>query len=102
MYRQNMGISHTDTIHQANDTVVLYYCHLNTNNFDAIRDSISDEGMGLLKHALRFYTGIELGYAMRELEADTIYKCLQAEKHPTIMMGDMNDIGGSYTVRRIK
>lgn len=56
----------------------------------------------MLKHALRFYTSIELGYAVRELETDTIYKCLQAEKHPTIMMGDMNDIGGSYTVRRIK
>jgi len=28
----------------------------------------------------RFYTGIELGYVVRDLEADIIYKCLQVEK----------------------
>lgn len=89
-------------IHQADDTVALYCCHLDTNNFDAIRDSINDEGMELLKHVSRFYTGIELGYVVRELETDAIYKCLQGEKYPTIVMGDMNDIGGSYTVRRIE
>lgn len=50
----------------------------------------------------RFYTGIELGYVVRDLEADIIYKCLQVEKHSTIMMADMNDIGGSYAMRRIK
>lgn len=36
------------------------------------------------------------------VEADAIFKCLKPEKYPAIVMGDMNNIGGLYTVRRIE
>lgn len=36
------------------------------------------------------------------MEADAIFKCLTSEIKPAVVMGDMNNIGGSYAVRRIE
>lgn len=42
------------------------------------------------------------GYRNRVTETDSIYKALCDEKSPIIVMGDLNDVSGSYTVSRIK
>ena len=42
------------------------------------------------------------GLKNRALEADSIYNALTDEKNPVIVMGDLNDISGSYTISRIK
>ena len=42
------------------------------------------------------------GRSYRAREADTIYKACMKEKRPLIVMGDMNDISGSYPINRIK
>ena len=42
------------------------------------------------------------GFKNRALEADSIYNALTDEKNPVIVMGDLNDISGSYTISRIK
>ena len=42
------------------------------------------------------------GIRNRALEADSIYEALCEEKSPTIVMGDLNDVSGSYTISRIK
>ena len=42
------------------------------------------------------------GFRKRALEADSIYEALCEEKSPTIVMGDLNDVSGSYTISRIK
>lgn len=46
--------------------------------------------------------GLKEGYRNRTLEADAIYEALQHESYPAIVMGDMNDISGSYTLGRIE
>ena len=42
------------------------------------------------------------GIRNRALEADSIYNALTDVKNPVIVMGDLNDISGSYTISRIK
>ena len=42
------------------------------------------------------------GFRNRALEADSIYNALTDEKNPVIVMGDLNDVSGSYTISRIK
>lgn len=89
-------------IHEADDTVAIYCCHLDTNNYGTVRDSISDSGLGLFKHWKRFVNATEIGYVVRELETDAIVNSIRTEKYPYIVMGDMNDISGSYTIRNLQ
>ena len=42
------------------------------------------------------------GFRNRALEADSIYNALTDVKNPIIVMGDLNDVSGSYTISRIK
>ena len=42
------------------------------------------------------------GIRNRALEADYIYNALTDEKNSIIVMGDLNDVSGSYTISRIK
>ena len=38
----------------------------------------------------------------RARETDSIYQCIVGEEAPVIVMGDMNDISGTYTINRLK
>lgn len=62
-----------------NDTLTLIGCHFSSSN-----------------HHIR------KGYQKREKEADAIYESIKDEKYPVIVMGDLNDISGSYAVERVK
>lgn len=62
-----------------NDTLKLIGCHLSSSNYH-----------------------IREGYELRAKEADAIYKSIMEDRHPVIVMGDLNDISGSYAVERIK
>lgn len=41
------------------------------------------------------------GYLRRRKEADTLYEHIRNEHNPVIVLGDLNDIPGSYTLRKI-
>lgn len=61
------------------DTLTIVGCHLSSSNHHIMR-----------------------GYQYRTKEADAIYDNIKDEQYPTIVMGDLNDISGSYAVERIK
>ena len=69
------------------ETLAIYCCHLSSNLLD-----FSPNKLDALKK----------GYEERAKEADILYDALTHEKYPAIVMGDMNDISGSYTLRRIE
>ena len=73
------------------DTLTLVCCHLESSHVHG--DSLS---VGEYKSAL------EDAYTVRGLEADAIYESLSKEAYPMIVMGDLNDISGSYALRRIQ
>lgn len=74
-------------VSQETDTLAIYCCHLSSNLLD-----FSPNKLDALKK----------GYEERAKEADILYDALTHEKYPAIVMGDMNDISGSYTLRRIE
>lgn len=69
------------------DTFVIFCYHMSSN---------------LVNQAKNLYIGIKNGYAKRAKEADLLYNALSKEKYPTIVIGDLNDISGSYTLRKIE
>ena len=69
------------------DTIAIYCWHLSSN---------------LLDFSPNKWDALQKGYEERAQEADILYDALTHEKYPAIVMGDMNDISGSYTLRRIE
>ena len=69
------------------DTIAIYCCHLSSN---------------LLDFSPNKWDALQKGYEERAQEADILYDALAREPYPAIVMGDMNDISGSYTLRRIE
>ena len=74
-------------INQGKDTVSVYCCHLSSNQF--------------MNSSHRF-DSIKEGYLRRAKEADELHMLLSTDPYPTILLGDLNDIGGSYTLRHIE
>lgn len=69
------------------DTLAIYCCHLSSN---------------LLDYTTNKWDALQNGYEERAQEAEILYDALSHESYPSIVMGDMNDISGSYTLRRIE
>lgn len=69
------------------DTAVVFCCHL-SSNFMCVANNK--------------YKSTKEAYRRRAKETDTLYYAIQKEYHSVIVMGDMNDISGSYTLRRIE
>ena len=44
---------------------------------------------------------IREGFTRRKVEADTLYEHIRKEHYPVIVLGDLNDISGSYTLSKI-
>lgn len=74
-------------IHKAPDTLAIYCCHLSSNNLKL------NEGR---------WASLKEGRRLRAEEADAIVEALQQECYPVIVMGDMNDVSGSYAMRRLE
>ncbi len=53
-------------------------------------------------HLSSSHHGLTEGYERRQKEADALYEIIEEESGPVIVLGDMNDISGSYTIRRIQ
>lgn len=74
-------------VSQETDTLAIYCCHLSSNLLDFSPNKLD---------------ALQKGYDERAKEADILYDALTHEKYPAIVMGDMNDISGSYTLRKIE
>lgn len=74
-------------IHKAPDTLAIYCCHLSSNNL------MLNEGR---------WSSLKEGRRLRLTEADTIVNALRREKYPSVVIGDMNDVPFSPTIKRIK
>ena len=62
------------------------------------KDTLSIVGCHLSSSRKDFLEGLR----HRKQESDSIYKSVIKENHPIIVMGDMNDISGSYTINHLK
>ena len=85
--RLSYGSMYRVQLSHEKDTLAIYCCHLSSN---------------LLDFSPNKWDALQKGYEERAKEADILYDALTHEKYPAIVMGDMNDISGSYTLGRIE
>lgn len=85
--RLSYGSMYRVQLSHEKDTLAIYCCHLSSN---------------LLDFSPNKWDALQKGYEERAKEADILHDALAREPYPAIVMGDMNDISGSYTLRRIE
>lgn len=95
---RDLGVYKCKTV-VGKDTLVLYGCHFASNNYTAdmkymTPDSIHDH-IGLKQ----YISDIQYAYSMREKETEIVFEDMSKTVYPIIVMGDMNDVGGSASIR---
>ena len=75
-------------------------CHFSSNR-DGLKKKLAGSFISWLYTNDEFFESLKLGYIKRGLEAETLRDSLNKYDIPKIVVGDFNDIGGSYTVNQI-
>lgn len=83
-------------------TINLITCHLRSNGYSTARRQMGTESKwsdGLEDYVRR----LDYGYKARAVQAQSICKALsEQEKRPTLILGDFNDLSGSYSLKTIQ
>lgn len=75
-------------------------CHLSSNNYVDAKTKLEVDDISTRGEAKQYFVTLEKGYRSRRLDMDSLALQLTAvDKSHLIALGDMNDIGGSYTIR---
>lgn len=78
-YRKSSSQTIKAHVFRGKDTLTIIGCHLSSSHHRILE-----------------------GYKRRKKEADTLYEHIRKEHYPVIVMGDLNDVPGSYTLYKIK
>lgn len=76
-------------------------CHLSSNNYIDSQTRFDADSVRNEEGARVYWHTIKKGYAQRRTETDSIYQWLNGKEN-VIVLGDFNDIGGSYALRHIE
>lgn len=81
--------------------LAIYCCHLSSNNyFEEISSNNSlPIGLNTIVKRLKAYN---YGCKLREIEVNALCDSIKNENTPTIVLGDMNDLSGFMTMKRIE
>lgn len=91
------------TIDVRNMRIPVLGCHLSSNNYVDSKTKIEVDSVSSKGDVKQYLKTIEKGYQSRRQDVDSICSYLASlDKTHLIVIGDMNDIGGSYTIRTLK
>lgn len=83
--------------------ISLLGCHLSSNNYIDSQTRLEVEVIATKRDAMQYLEALEKGYQARREDVDSLGIELKAvNKSHLIVLGDMNDIGGSYTIRTLE
>jgi endonuclease/exonuclease/phosphatase (EEP) superfamily protein YafD len=99
--RTRVGI-YTCKVYLNADTVVLYGCHLPSNNYTKELKNLHPESIGNCNNLLEYMKDISFAYDLRTHHVEVMEKHVDGITDPIIVMGDMNDVGGSAAIRKIE
>lgn len=83
------------------DTITLYGCHLTSNNYTEESNYITPDSIKSYSTLRQYLNDIKLAYQKRIRMADAITQDV-TQGNPIIVLGDMNDVGGSKTIRTLE
>ena len=81
---------------------VLYGCHFTSNNYTKDRQYHTPDSIVTHKDLLKYLADIRRAYKARSRESDFLVGDFKDNNNITIVLGDFNDVGGSYTIRNIE
>lgn len=81
------------------DTIALYGCHLPSNNYAVGPKYVTPDSIKSHSTLVQYIKDIKLAYKRRIRSAGVIIRDASKLKKTTIVLGDMNDVGGSKTIR---
>jgi exonuclease III len=84
------------------DTIVLYGCHFASNNYTTDSKYITPDSINNHTSLLQYISDIKIASSNRIREAKILAADLTNNQKPVIVLGDMNDVGGSKTIRQIE
>ena len=87
------------TVSMKGDSVKLYGCHLSSNNYSSSMEYITPSDVNSYNDMKYYLSNIDKASRLRELEANTIVGSF-SEHDNVIVMGDMNDVCGSPSLRK--
>ena len=96
-----VGVYHCKTA-IGKDTLVVYGCHFASNNFSADNKYITPDSIHSHHELKQYISDIQQAYLIRNREAEIVMDEVPKMRHPVIVMGDMNDVGGSTTIRNLE
>lgn len=75
-------------------------CHLSSNNYVDSQTKVEVDSVTTKSDVKRYLQTIEKGYRSRRQDVDSLaLQLAEMDMSHLITLGDMNDIGGSYTIR---
>lgn len=78
-------------------------CHLSSNNYVDPQTKLEVDDIATRGEARQYLETLEKGYRSRRQDVDSLAVQLSdVDKSHLIVLGDMNDIGGSYTIRGLE
>lgn len=77
------------------DSVVIYGCHLASNNYDSENKYMTPDSVATTKNALKYLKNIKRTSAIRVRECDSIICDMRKYDTSCIVLGDLNDVCGS-------
>ena len=104
-YHDENGIPKTSgtwlmNLHTPQGEVKFTACHFSSNR-DGLKEKPTGSFISWLPTNGELVESLKLGYIKRGIESETLRDSLNKYDIPKIVVGDFNDIGGSYTVRQI-
>ena len=84
------------------DTLVFYGCHLASNNYSADSKYITPDSIKSHSTLVQYFKNISQAYTKRIRAASVITRDVSKIEKPVIVLGDMNDVCGSKTIRQME
>ena len=81
------------------DTIDLYGCHFASNNYGENLERVALDEITDKDEFFSYVKNVRNASERRVLEAETIVREISQSHHQVIVMGDMNDVGGSNAIR---
>lgn len=98
---KDVGVYACCTVIQG-DTIDLYGCHFASNNYNELYERQSIEDISSQESLLTYINNIQTSGNRRTKEAIAIVHEMSKSSHQAIVLGDMNDVGGSAAIRALK
>jgi endonuclease/exonuclease/phosphatase family metal-dependent hydrolase len=88
-------------------TVRMFFVHLNTFGFSDhdkayIEEMKSNASVDDIDSSKTFISKLNFGFVRRSKETDIAAKIISQSPYPVVLCGDLNDLPGSYTYRKLR